>query len=330
MTNTSISDFKQVPGIERLEASRGGIIHDKLTDRYFGRLIPKTNTYIRVFDLPAHRLVAETFIEKPVDKSRWMVNHKNGLKYDNRVENLEWVNYSENALHAYRTGLRKENVPLLTQDLETGEIKEHFSYGDCGRFLKVNPGSVHGYLNRKYNKRAFLGKYLLIRKGEEWPSITEEDLLKFKDFVSKEIFMHNRENNRCLMFSNQRLAAEFLEVSDAYINKMLKKTVLSQEKFFVYKDWEIMLDRDALGFLKDNAERIKPKGERIIISPVKRPIPVIVEDLATGEKKRYESIQEFCVLIGQKKNTVQKHILLNKGIWDKKFRITYENIAKSC
>lgn len=70
------------------QLNRGGYLHVHLWKN-------KTFNNERV-----HRLVAKTFLIKIIGKND--INHKNGIKTDNRVENLEWCTRSENLKHRYR------------------------------------------------------------------------------------------------------------------------------------------------------------------------------------------------------------------------------------
>lgn len=67
------------------------------TSRYF-HISFYTNGKPKTFDV--HRLVAETFLEKVSGKNE--VNHKDGNRKNNSVENLEWVSRGENLTHRYR------------------------------------------------------------------------------------------------------------------------------------------------------------------------------------------------------------------------------------
>lgn len=108
-----------IPGHDGYAASKDGRIYS--LDRYAKRgngtmrikqreLSPKTTAqgYLTVKLMPlrknsfqlVHRLVMLAFIE--ADPDRPHVNHINGVRTDNRLSNLEWINKSENALHAYR------------------------------------------------------------------------------------------------------------------------------------------------------------------------------------------------------------------------------------
>ena len=62
-----------------------------------------------------HRIVAEAFIPNPECKKE--VNHKDGNKRNNAVDNLEWVTSSENKQHAINTGLREYNNPTVGKKL---------------------------------------------------------------------------------------------------------------------------------------------------------------------------------------------------------------------
>lgn len=71
-----------------------------------------------------HRLVAFAFIDN--DNSKKTVNHKNAIKSDNRVENLEWSTMAENNQHAWDNGLKEKARKSCSDRMKRLSGLKHF------------------------------------------------------------------------------------------------------------------------------------------------------------------------------------------------------------
>jgi hypothetical protein len=148
---SSLGRVRSLPGKYRKELIRK-LVPDK--DGYLECMLCEKGKYTHK---KVHRLVGEAFIKNPFGKKE--INHKNGNRADNRIENLEWVSRKENEHHKSEV---LHSSPTTTVRREDGKV--YHSIKEAAEENKVNPTSImqsvkigcrsNGY-HWEYVKRAF-------------------------------------------------------------------------------------------------------------------------------------------------------------------------------
>ena len=148
-------EWKPIKGYEGLyEVSNTGkiksfqrgkirILYPRKTPRGYLHVILSKNKVNK--DLRVHRLVASAFIPNPLNKPE--VNHIDGNKDNNNVDNLEWATRGENMNHAVKMGLcderiKKRSCPVIVFDMDGNFIGKFSSQTMAAKYLGVGRSSI--------------------------------------------------------------------------------------------------------------------------------------------------------------------------------------------
>lgn len=247
-----------------------------------------------------HRLVAQAFLDpKGRDVDKLQVNHIDGNKSNNCVENLEWVTPKENCVHAGKAGFSPKCLAIDVKDVKTGEVKQFDSFIDCARFYGTSKDVVRFRIQAgRDGHRIFPEKrQYRLHSDKPWPERKDQTVDTYGHKKSVEV--KNLRTGDVTQYPTVSEAAAALDVEDSCLyNKINRRGQpilpgMLQVRFTTDEKWK--------EYTNPFLESMKTHGSRA----------VEVYDTKTGERKCFTTCASAARHMGILDTTMSERLRSN-------------------
>jgi hypothetical protein len=207
-------------------SSFGRVKNSKGRDTY-GEI--HTNGYMKTHlskkSYSVHRILAKVFLPNPKNKTQ--VNHKDGNKLNNDINNLEWNTPSENCLHRSNLSTNTHLRKIIQFDLNRNKINEFTSIANASKILKLSCNSIHSCCKLKQIQTGgFIFRY-----------IEDAGIVSEKKEKIRLIFQYDLNMEKINEFKSVSDASEKLSISRRFIVSCCNfKQKQSNGFIFMYAD----------------------------------------------------------------------------------------------
>lgn len=316
-----IAGFYEIPGYNKYVVSKKGIVYNRNSGEFLeGSVNPAGYHNFRITDNTGltltwglHRLLGYVFKHPGCSIERLVVNHLDGNKSNNDLDNLEWTTYQGNSEHAGENGLGEKCVPISVRNVDTGEVKHYPSFISYAREFGISKDAVSyrvsGGEHRVFPERC---QFRVKDLSKPWyiPENIERSLLE--NTTWKMVLVKFLKENRVMEFNRVTDAAIYLKVAVPTISTWLDNPGqlvypgLIQVKFAV--------DTTPWREVKDPIAEISLRGNTKAIYTV---------HAKTGEKTLFMSAAECAEKMGLKTTTLNYRLKFQDKVYSDGYSYNY-------
>ena len=222
-----MKDFTKIPGFSKYVINEKGVVYSYVTNTFLeGSVNP--DGYIN-FRLKAdegftktvglHRLLALTFLPLPESEEMMeTVNHKDGNKSNNSLDNLEWATFKRNQEHAGELGLTQKCIPVYSRCVDTGEIEYFPSMLECAKAEALSKDAISWRI--RFPGRVFPERKQYSLNCKDWIENANTSDIRFGR--SRSVVVRNALTKEEEIFETASQAAKSMGVSVAAVSTWLK------------------------------------------------------------------------------------------------------------
>lgn len=318
-----------IPGHKNYVINRNGDVI-RLSDGFSPKIYTEVTGYKTVrmkvgnskTQVRVHRLLGEVFVGRPSrhkDKSitELEINHIDGNKSNNDLDNLEWCNDYENTTHAHLSGRMDFNrTPVIARDIRTDIETTYESIAICEQAFGIKSKQLGMHLSTKSASTKTKNWHVFKKQGTVgWPTIPKDDYVENAWDMVKVWYATNPELNKTIITEDSLSLVNVIGVSDSELTRFLNVKDFNKP----INGWYIEPRREHV-----TSENVIDVHKRVSLNGhyIKR------TNVETGDALLFDNLTESCKSINFIVSKVSRCIFLKKEIGGYLFEAFKGNVPR--